>query len=173
MYPGAGTFVLIRPAQTFYERINLASKRFTSHITSAEQINRGLDVSTLAAWRCSSFGYYPCLLRRRGIHAHLHTSSFSYSSPNVYTYPGHGYPSQPHSRPITSTSTNCNGNPPFHSNHFSCADTLTYAGAPNRNVYSRRCTDYPYRYRYSNALAHTTYPHDTNGHANTRLQRGE
>ena len=27
MYPGAGTFVLIRPAQTFYERINFASLR--------------------------------------------------------------------------------------------------------------------------------------------------
>ena len=26
MYPGAGTFVLIRPAQTFYERINLDSE---------------------------------------------------------------------------------------------------------------------------------------------------
>ena len=25
MYPGVGTFVLIRPAQTFYERINIAA----------------------------------------------------------------------------------------------------------------------------------------------------
>ena len=29
MYPGAGTFVLIRPAQTFYERIKVASEEFT------------------------------------------------------------------------------------------------------------------------------------------------
>ena len=28
MYPGVGTFVLIRPAQTFYERINLLFRWF-------------------------------------------------------------------------------------------------------------------------------------------------
>ena len=63
--------------------------------------------------------------------------------------------------------------PTFHPNPYSCADTLTYAGAPNRNVYSRRCTGYPRRYRYGNTLADTTSPYDTDGHANPCLQRGE
>ena len=32
MYPGAGTFVLIRPAQTFYERIKIGYEiSFTRH----------------------------------------------------------------------------------------------------------------------------------------------
>ena len=34
MYPGVGTFVLIRPAQTFYERINLGEEAFRRGFTN-------------------------------------------------------------------------------------------------------------------------------------------
>ncbi len=47
MYPGAGTFVLIRPAQTFYERINFAKVEFRDInriiVDSLEEIDAELE----------------------------------------------------------------------------------------------------------------------------------
>ena len=39
MYPGVGTFVLIRPAQTFYERINVDSRTTASLMELLTDLN--------------------------------------------------------------------------------------------------------------------------------------
>ena len=56
MYPGVGTFVLIRPTQTFYERIKLRYRHGLEHLADRNQYNPVTEVEQFLS-ECSDEHY--------------------------------------------------------------------------------------------------------------------